>query len=1262
MSGQSEHDAGALADPLDALLRDVARISKPEASWHVQVPIGSTLQGGRLRVLRCLGVGGMGVVFEALDEQRDCRVALKLLTRTSAASVYRIKNEFRALSGIEHRNVVRLYELFAERGHWFFTMELVHGVPFDRWVRPCGELNELRLRDAFEQLAVGIRAVHDAGKLHCDLKSNNVLVTDDGGVVVLDFGLAISDDVGGVGQTLSEHEVRGTPAYMAPEQAAGSTPVPASDLYALGVMLFESLTGTLPFVGRSWEMLIAKQRCEAPRASELGVAVAPDLDALCAALLLRDPTARPTSGELCLRVATSAAPEPGPRARLAPSLARPLLYGRGRELAALDDAFREMLAGKPVLVSISGESGVGKTALCETFLHRVREERSAVVLAGRCFEHESVPFKAIDPIVDALTRYMRSLPDEAATALLPRDAFALLQLFPVLARVAAIANAPARTLPDASTLRGHAIAAFGELLARLRDRGPVIVQIDDLQWTDEDSVALLRQLLVQSAPPPILLIASHRGGALGTPELVRKVVAVAHENESFQVHALELAPLGDDAVRQLVTARLAEAGAPPSDLAGTIVREARGSPFWARELCVAATQHDGSAMQGGERAHFSSFPALLSARLGALAAPGRRLVEVVSLVGRPFPVQWALAAAQADYAELDALCRTHLLRLSPSDARDTLKRVEVVHDRIRETVCLSLSIESRDAAYRELSQVLLQHGSEDDAELLCRALEETGDQSAAAQQAELAAERADRALAFDRAASLFQRAIAVPGHSPAALCALHEKLARALAQAGRGTEAASAFLFAASLCEGEHSLELRGRAAEELMVTGHVKQGHKLLTEVCRESGIVLPGHAAHALASMAWTTARLRLSGLTVKHAAPVSRQDLLRLDLAHTVASAFLGYLPVHAGNMAARYLQLALELGEERHLVWALGYNAIIHSMLSPHGRWTSTLRAHLDEAVARTSVQALTAFADMVGGATAYFEGSFPRARQFLTRALSSMRSTPANSLQRDFTELFDHVSAYASGDYSYLVRVVPERIEEAYRRNRVWLGAMLSGPWSAPAYLTVDKPDALRARLRQGRARLVSTRMRGWPELGLELSEAMCLLYEGQPDAGHRLIEAARSAHDSSMLTRGSSFGRVITASVATHCALAALSNDVAHGVEPRMSPWLIASTRGLAELRRTGPTNSPGRMLALEAGIATHLGEPERALSLLRAAARSYADSGAYMLESVTLRRLGSLEGGDHGRMLLARADAHMAAQGVRNVQALTFCLCPGWP
>jgi serine/threonine protein kinase len=189
------------------------------------------------------------------------------LNRLDAGSVYRLKNEFRALADVTHPNLVRLHELFAQDASWFFTMELVDGERFDHWVRPDDALDEARLRAALTQLVAGVSAIHSAGKLHRDLKPSNVLVTPEGRVVVLDFGLAVDPELGGVGQTVAEDSVSGTPAYMAPEQAAGKPATQASDFYALGVMLFEALTGRLPFEGRSGEMLAAKQTRDAPSAS-----------------------------------------------------------------------------------------------------------------------------------------------------------------------------------------------------------------------------------------------------------------------------------------------------------------------------------------------------------------------------------------------------------------------------------------------------------------------------------------------------------------------------------------------------------------------------------------------------------------------------------------------------------------------------------------------------------------------------------------------------------------------------------------------------------------------------------------------------------------------------------------------------------------------------------------------------------------------------------------------------------------------------------
>ncbi len=173
-------DAGAEGAAAGA---DVARAPEGAGAGAPRVPgsepaligsalrLGSSVGGGRLSLLRRIGEGGMGVVYEAFDDERKAKVALKTLNRLDAASVYGLKNEFRALAGVVHPNLVRLHELFAEGDSWFFTMELVPGERFDRWVRPepaARVLDEGRLRAAFAQLVDAVNAIHAAGKLHRD--------------------------------------------------------------------------------------------------------------------------------------------------------------------------------------------------------------------------------------------------------------------------------------------------------------------------------------------------------------------------------------------------------------------------------------------------------------------------------------------------------------------------------------------------------------------------------------------------------------------------------------------------------------------------------------------------------------------------------------------------------------------------------------------------------------------------------------------------------------------------------------------------------------------------------------------------------------------------------------------------------------------------------------------------------------------------------------------------------------------------------------
>ncbi|HEX2122133.1 MAG TPA: serine/threonine-protein kinase, partial [Thermoanaerobaculia bacterium] len=408
----------------------------------------AVLASGRFTIQRRIGAGGMGVVYEALDRDRGHVVALKKLLGTEATAIYRLKTEFRALADVVHPNLVRLYELVGEEDEWFFTMELVDGVDFLQSIRgrsaaavedatterstiigdsgrlfppvtaeaapkppppPLDETKEvaiapidfMRLRRTLRQIGEGVAALHDARKLHRDLKPSNVLVTPAGRVVILDFGL--TTDL----TSMQRITFGGTPAYMAPEQIAELPATEASDLYSIGVMLYEALTGALPFSGNFYTMLMQKRSTDPRPPIELASNIPEDLSRLCIDLLRRDPEQRPTARELVERVA-----DQQERAHLtAVTLVRPRempFVGRAAELAQLEEALQATERGTPVTVLVRGASGMGKTALVRQFLFQVQHrDPTVVVFSGRSYEQESVPYKAVDSLIDDLARYLK---------------------------------------------------------------------------------------------------------------------------------------------------------------------------------------------------------------------------------------------------------------------------------------------------------------------------------------------------------------------------------------------------------------------------------------------------------------------------------------------------------------------------------------------------------------------------------------------------------------------------------------------------------------------------------------------------------------------------------------------------------------------------------------------------------------------------------------------------------------------------------------
>ena len=585
----------------------------------------------RFRLVRTLGAGGIGVVYEVMDRARGTRVALKTLQRLDGEHLLRFKREFRLLQGLHHRNLVQLGELLEADGRWFFTMELLHGVDFASYVtgRPLPalfsdtgrvvppsisldmstatavtsslrdlppdsagaasvvapaapprphELDEARLREGLRQLAGGLEVLHRAGRIHRDIKPHNVMVcsgsswvplSDDDGdgvpehdrVVLLDFGM-VSDT-----RAWDDDDINagGTPAYMAPEQADGAA-VPASDWYAVGVMLYQALTGIRPFDGHVAYVLMEKQRRDPvpPSLVDTGLTVPADLEALCMALLARDPRVRPTGAEVLARLAGESAQVP--EIRLAMAELDAALIGRAAEMEAMRAAWARTAPGHPVVTLVHGASGMGKTALVDGFARSLAEgsdEPRALVLRGRCYEREEVPYKVFDGVIDALSRFLKAhgrppasdLDDgETAPAADPlQDALQgwiaqelpwLARLFPVLERAqpagqALIAPGDVR---EPRELRRRGFAALKSLLGLVAAHQPVALIVDDIQWGDHDSVALLAELLALPAPPGVAFVATYRSEEAAHPVVTALRRAVTMALPSSGLHEIEIGP------------------------------------------------------------------------------------------------------------------------------------------------------------------------------------------------------------------------------------------------------------------------------------------------------------------------------------------------------------------------------------------------------------------------------------------------------------------------------------------------------------------------------------------------------------------------------------------------------------------------------------------------------------------------------------------------------------------------------------------------
>ncbi|MBL8787569.1 MAG: protein kinase [Deltaproteobacteria bacterium] len=1292
----------------------------------------------RFEVRRELGQGGFGTVYEALDHEHAQLVALKVLHRSDPLALRRFKQEFRALANLAHRHLVSLFELHQQDAHWFFTMELVHGVPFTDWLRP--ELTPLRpsatsslvmtrparpgaaafappfaspqgagpatldappeaaaepasskpiaqtlsspglrpieasspsspsdplvpratptplglarafhgieipdeasyraweatrpraaassampdperVRSGFRQLVEALSWLHASGHLHRDVKPSNVLVDSQGLVKVLDFGLVTRL----LGPAAPAHEALiGTPAFMAPEVCAGLPASPASDWYSVGVMISLALNAELPFGGDLPTMVLAKQAIE-PRPPRELAPVPRDLEALCLALLARNPLARPDAATLLEHLGE------GGSSRLA--LASTATFvGRRAEVARLSAS----LSGVPDegryhdIALVEGLSGLGKTALVDHVLSSLATRDDApLVLRSRCFERGSVRYRALDGAIDDLAQYLSGLAPVELEALLPKalDLWALRRLFPALpeplSNLVAGTHAPVELITDPQEIKRRAFLALSELLAAQARRSAVIVAIDDAQWADEDSLVPLGELMRVLDGTRVRWVLSFRSDERASSPFLRGFFATLVPRLAARVTSIALAPLSPAEALALADDQIS-AGANDGDptaiatRAEAIAREAGGHPLFIAELARRAPSHDAP---GGDAK--ASLAELLSARVAALDPEGRLVLELVAVASEPIPTRLVRAATGVDQRELTRLEQDRLVT-----ARASLQGELVMtwHDRVREIVSGALSPEVRTARHRALAETATELGSATD-DFLHQHWLGAGEAARAIHHGLAAADAARAALAFDREAAIRETLIALGASRDdlAATLELHERLAEARKNGGRGKAAAETYVIASKLAaqagREDEARRLEIAAAEQFLFSGAFADGEAAIRSVLGRIGLSVARGVPRALASFAWQTLRMKIRGMAFRPrtSAAVPSSELAQVDALWSGTIGLSMANPLASQAFQQRHLRAALDVGEPfrvaRALSIELAFSALPGGLDETRSRSLSE-RAH---AVARTLDDPYAdAFATMSDGAIHWLRGRWREAQAAVETAIEVYERRCVGVTWEKDTARFVALSALAHrGELAALAPRYERILADAIERGDLYLEVQLLTRFAPLLELLADRPYQARTVIDQALAR--------WSAPGFQivhywgyLNRVQSFLYEGDAQSAWAALEAGRKPLKRSLMLLGQYY-RVQFHDLVAKTALAVLAG-------PRRPESRAASSslaRAIKVLTKEGMPWSMPMAAMYRAMVAT---DAEARRALFAEAARGYGAVDMELHRWVCIERSG---------------------------------------
>jgi tetratricopeptide (TPR) repeat protein len=780
----------------------------------------------------------MGIVYRALRRGDGRLAAVKTVSAPTAPWLASIRREIHALTRIRHPGVVRVFDQGVDGGRPWYAMELLEGQTFRAyhqriWAEPAGlalptlpgdptiriaesdaawtELVGAPVEEAatstpfpmppapasrgpaaggelpatlriLRRLCSTLAYLHGEGIVHGDLKPDNVFLQPDGTPVLVDFGLA-SNVRGGVGREALTRArgVTGTWAYMAPEQIRGEPLEPRTDLYALGCIMYELVTGSPPFPGGAREILWQHLTGTPRPPSELVTGVPAVLETIVLRLLAKQVHERVGYAEdiaRALAALTEDVPElagyPTPRAYLY----RPELAGRTEPLAELQGGLRGLRDGHGAFLLLRGESGVGKTRFAMEVM-REAEQLDITVVTGECAPVpaaaaggvRSAPLHALAPLLQTVADRCQAGGVAVTDELLGANGPVLALYEPSIADAPGVGTQPPPMPLPPEAARRRLFASISDTLERLSERAPLLLILDDLQWADGLTIEMLQALGAELfSSRPVLVLGTYRSEE--TTQALRALESKPH------VRTIALSRLDEDAVRSMVRDMLAFPS-PPFAFVRFLARHTEGNPFFVAEYLRAAMAaglirrdplgawniESGPESQPAYEALPlpGSLRELVEQRLHGLDEASRLLLEVAGVLGREFETDLLLEAAGASEADgLDAV--NQLLQRQVLEQGEA-GRLRFLHDKLREVAYAAIPAERRRAMHRRVAN-LLEHRSYSRADF-ARLWPRLGDHFASALEHgrashyfALAADHARTRYANGEAITLFEAALA----------------------------------------------------------------------------------------------------------------------------------------------------------------------------------------------------------------------------------------------------------------------------------------------------------------------------------------------------------------------------------------------------------------------------------------------------------------------------------------------------------------------